>query len=426
LTLAAILVEVADDIRMMPAIMLTLSVANLVADKLAPSFDEAMMKLQGLPYLDEAPPQGLSMLTAQNAMASPVIVLPEVAQISFIAGILDNTTHNGFPVVRLDHVALHSADADQATVMRSKAKFCGMILRRQLLVLLQERVWEFQEKDRDPPQKAIERYVGSFSSFADADLLNTKTKVATFCKLTSADMSKLLDLRSFMDPSPLTVGKLMPLSRVYRLFNEIGVRHLPVLDPQYRLSGIITRKDLHIENMEATILRLADLSQDITVGGNFGVRRTTGQGGPNRCNPDRAQAGHSLDTPDSSFCASHSSVNDAARRLRGSTFDDDDYEDEDDASQDAYAHAASLGRPSRASAQRLCSDSSFQGNELHPSCGRLISQSQGIPNPSAGRFGSDSGPGGGRLVSIEERLNHATTQERIARERKASFTSLHA
>jgi chloride channel 7 len=46
LTLAAILVEVADDIRLMPAIMLTLSVANVVAEKLAHGFDEAMMTLQ--------------------------------------------------------------------------------------------------------------------------------------------------------------------------------------------------------------------------------------------------------------------------------------------------------------------------------------------------------------------------------------------
>jgi CBS domain-containing protein len=53
----------------------------------------------------------------------------------------------------------------------------------------------------------------------------------------------------------------MPLSRVYRYFNEIGIRHLPVLDAQHRLSGFITRKDLRVKNMEAAILKLADLSE---------------------------------------------------------------------------------------------------------------------------------------------------------------------
>lgn len=246
LTLAAILVEVADDIRMMPAIMLTLSVANVVAEKVAPGFDEAMMQLQGLPFLGEAPPPGLSMLTAQNAMASPVIVIPEVIKIDFLIGLLDNTAHNGFPVVRIED----KADEQQA-LLKGKAKFCGMILRRQLLVLLQERVWEFQRAEKDIPAKVMERFVGSFTSFADANLVEGEhAKVTSFCKLNSLDKTHLLDLRPFLDPSPLTVGKLMPLSRVYRLFNEIGVRHLPVIDPQHRICGIITRKDLHVESME--------------------------------------------------------------------------------------------------------------------------------------------------------------------------------
>lgn len=290
LTLAAILVEAADDIRMMPKIMLTLCVANIVAERLSISFDEAMMKLQGLPFLAEAPPAGLSMLTAQNAMASPVIVLPEVVQVGFLVGVLDNTTHNGYPVVRLDVASLPSDQdegdhLDQTTVNTGKSKFCGLILRRQLMVLLQERVWEYQHAEKELPSKLVERYVGSFTDFADADLVrgpgtrstDTSASIAAsasqgrqghslqeFCKLSAYDLQHLLDLRSFMDPSPLTVSKLTPLSRVYRLFNEIGVRHLPVLDPKHRLSGIITRKDLHIESMENTIMRLAqvDLGAD--------------------------------------------------------------------------------------------------------------------------------------------------------------------
>ena len=61
-----------------------------------------------------------------------------------------------------------------------------------------------------------------------------------------------------MDPSPLTINKLMPLSRVYRLFNEIGVRHLPILDSNSHVVGMITRQNLHAERMEENILNLED------------------------------------------------------------------------------------------------------------------------------------------------------------------------
>jgi hypothetical protein len=225
----------------------------------------------------------LAMLTAQNAMASPVVVFPEIARVDFLVGVLDNTSHNGanallsltqpmgphldnpshnganallslthpvgphldntshngvkdptlcwpshtardppsdppstgFPVVRIDKTLI-SGDADhvdQATVVNSKAKFCGLVLRRQLIVLLQERIWELQaDGDHEVPQHVIERFVGSFTSFADENLGAIGT--AKLAKLTRADMAQLLDLRPFLDPSPLTVGRLMPLQRM--------------------------------------------------------------------------------------------------------------------------------------------------------------------------------------------------------------------
>ena len=57
-------------------------------------------------------------------------------------------------------------------------------------------------------------------------------------QLTDAEKECRIDLRPFMDPSPYVVNELMPLRRVYRLFNEIGVRHLTVVDcrEQARLS----------------------------------------------------------------------------------------------------------------------------------------------------------------------------------------------
>ena len=47
-----------------------------------------------------------------------------------------------------------------------------------------------------------------------------------------------------MDPCPIVVNELMPLRRVYKLFNTIGLRHLAVVDCREQVVGIVTRKDV--------------------------------------------------------------------------------------------------------------------------------------------------------------------------------------
>ena len=73
------------------------------------------------------------------------------------------------------------------------------------------------------------------------DELTHTIEVIASLKLTDADKAAAIDLRPFMDPSPYVVNELMTLRRVYRLFNEIGVRHLTVVDCREQVVGIITR-----------------------------------------------------------------------------------------------------------------------------------------------------------------------------------------
>ena len=73
--------------------------------------------------------------------------------------------------------------------------------------------------------------------------------------LSEEDKLATLDLRPFMDPSPYVVNELMPLRRVYRLFNEIGVRHLTVVDCREQVVGIVTRKDILPHNIEHKLLQ---------------------------------------------------------------------------------------------------------------------------------------------------------------------------
>lgn len=58
--------------------------------------------------------------------------------------------------------------------------------------------------------------------------------------------TKYLDLSMFMDSSPVTVYPSTPFRRMYRIFLQMGMRHMAVVSPDSSLMGLITRKDLWI------------------------------------------------------------------------------------------------------------------------------------------------------------------------------------
>ena len=73
--------------------------------------------------------------------------------------------------------------------------------------------------------------------------------------LTEEDLEATLDLRRYMDPAPFAMVARTPLPRVYRLFNEIGARHLVVVNDNMSPIGMVTRKDLDVPAMVESLLR---------------------------------------------------------------------------------------------------------------------------------------------------------------------------
>ena len=75
----------------------------------------------------------------------------------------------------------------------------------------------------------------------------TTTSTTTYYYLQAAvalseeDMEVTLDLRRYMDPAPFAMVARTPLPRVYRLFNEIGARHLVVVNDNMSPIGMVTR-----------------------------------------------------------------------------------------------------------------------------------------------------------------------------------------
>lgn len=62
---------------------------------------------------------------------------------------------------------------------------------------------------------------------------------------------------------PFTILRNASLSRVYRLFRTMGLRHIVVVSRKNKVVGIITRKDLtHLEE-KITSRRYANLDLDL-------------------------------------------------------------------------------------------------------------------------------------------------------------------
>lgn len=61
----------------------------------------------------------------------------------------------------------------------------------------------------------------------------------------SADEKRMyVDLRPYMDPTPLTVHVHTPLQRAYHLFKDMGLRHLLVVNNSHDVVGVVSRNNL--------------------------------------------------------------------------------------------------------------------------------------------------------------------------------------
>ncbi len=154
---------------------------------------------------------------------------------------LKSTTHNGYPVVK------NLGDDRPAT-------YRGFILRKQLLILLEKN--KFQVKFPASATPALLDYEEYIS------LLNKKWKLEEIKLPAEAEWKNLiLDLGPYMDRSHPLVQNISSFLDAYRLFQTLGLRHLPgiknfffffffanklnlVVDDNFQVVGILTRHDL--------------------------------------------------------------------------------------------------------------------------------------------------------------------------------------
>ncbi|KAF2320233.1 hypothetical protein GH714_026207 [Hevea brasiliensis] len=173
-SLCVILLELTNDLLMLPLMMLVILISKTVADIFNKGIYDQIVKLKGLPYLEAHAEPYLRNLVASDVVSGPLITFSGVERVGNILHALKITGHNGFPVI----------DEPPHT---EAPELCGLVLRFRQGVKLED--LEFSEEE-------MEMYV---------------------------------DLHPITNTSPYTVVETTSLAKAAVLFRELGLRHLCVV-----------------------------------------------------------------------------------------------------------------------------------------------------------------------------------------------------
>ncbi|CAD5173263.1 unnamed protein product, partial [Musa acuminata subsp. malaccensis] len=231
-SLCVIMVEITNNLKLLPLIMLVLLISKAVGDFFNKGLYEEQAQLRGIPLLESRPKLYMRNMTAKEASKNQKVVsFPRVVKVGNIVSVLRSNKHNGYPVV------------DQG--QNGETLVIGLILRSHLLVLLQSKM-DFQNSPFPCDMRGINRH--NFSDFVKP--VSSKGMSIEEIHLTEDELELYLDLAPFLNPSPYIVPEDMSLAKVYNLFRQLGLRHIFVVPRPSRVIGLITRKDLLLEERD--------------------------------------------------------------------------------------------------------------------------------------------------------------------------------
>eukprot|EP01139_Manchomonas_bermudensis_P000320 Amastigsp_a325_18.p1 type:complete len:817 gc:universal Amastigsp_a325_18:46-2496(+) len=201
LCLVVIMFEVTGGVTLLIPLMVSVGIAKVVADLWGEDDIYArMIKISEFPFLD--PKHGVPLHVPIDRVLKPaasVVTIPEHgATISSLAALLKSTKCNGFPVVTADRGVVGYV---------SRIDLSGVISRA---------------AEKIDPDRAV-----VFSSRVPSRVYD----------------DGFLDMRPYMDPTPVCVLHSTPFSTVCDVIRKTGARYLLVLE-HGKLRAIVTRKDL--------------------------------------------------------------------------------------------------------------------------------------------------------------------------------------
>lgn len=209
-SLCVILLELTNNLLLLPLVMVVLLVSKTVADALNANIYDTLMKMKGFPYLEAHAESYMRQLTVADVITGPLRFVNGIEKVGNIYQILQMTNHNGFPVI------------DEPPLTETPILF-GIILRAHLILLLKQKTFI-----SIPALTSIDK----FPQLASADFgkggSGNVDRIEDIV-LTDEEMEMFIDLHPFTNASPVTVVETMSLAKALILFRQVGLRHMLVI-----------------------------------------------------------------------------------------------------------------------------------------------------------------------------------------------------
>ncbi|WRX11137.1 CBS domain - like 3 [Theobroma cacao] len=232
-SLCVILLELTNDLLLLPLVMLVLLISKTVADVFNKGVYDQIVKLKGLPYMEAHAEPYMKHLVAWDVVSGPLITFSGIEKVGNILHALRTTGHNGFPVI--DEPPFSDAPA-----------LCGLVLRSHLLVLLKGKIFS---RDMVP---AGDEILHRFAAFDFAKAGSGKGIKVEDLDIEQEEMDMYVDLHPITNASPYTVVETMSLAKAAVLFRQLGLRHMCVVPKSQGrppIVGILTRHDFMPEHV---------------------------------------------------------------------------------------------------------------------------------------------------------------------------------
>ncbi|XP_057530466.1 chloride channel protein CLC-c-like [Amaranthus tricolor] len=232
-SLCVILLELTNDLPMLPLVMLVLLISKSVADNFNKGVYDQIVKFKGLPYMEIHAEPYMRQLVASDVVTGHLVTFSSVEKVGTIVHALTETGHNGFPVIN-------------EPPFSDTPELCGIVLRSHLLVFLKAKKFT---KQRELMKGSIKK---SFDAFDFAKPGSGKGIKIQDLMINEEEMEMYIDLHPITNTSPYTIVETMSLAKAAVLFRDLGLRHLcvvPKTPGMPPIIGIMTRHDFTPEHI---------------------------------------------------------------------------------------------------------------------------------------------------------------------------------
>ncbi|XP_008457165.1 putative chloride channel-like protein CLC-g [Cucumis melo] len=228
-SLCVIMLELTNNLLLLPLIMLVLLISKTVADAFNSNIYNLIMKAKGFPYLEGHVEPYMRQLKVADVLTSPLQLLNGIEKVCNVVNVLRMTSHHGFPII------------DEPPFSEFPILY-GLVLRTHLIMLLKKKAF----LSVPIPGSEIQDPCKLFSADDFAKMGSGYVERIEDVQLTDEEMEMFIDLHPFANPSPCTVLETTSLAKALEIFRETGLRHMlviPKVPGRSPVVGVLTRHD---------------------------------------------------------------------------------------------------------------------------------------------------------------------------------------